>query len=74
MHNLRAIPKPCQKDLRLSRRGNNGTGRNCRGLFQRITPAITKALMSIEADRQAVSDLPIDVAVLGDFDLASKLI
>ena len=30
----------------------------------RITPAITKALMEIEACRQAVVALPIDVAML----------
>ena len=30
----------------------------------RITPAITKALMEIEACRQAVMALPIDIAML----------
>lgn len=40
----------------------------------RITPAITRALMSIEADRQAVSDLPIDVAVLASLRETARLV
>ncbi len=40
----------------------------------RITPAITKALMSIEADRQAVSDLPIDVTVLASLRETARLV
>lgn len=40
----------------------------------RITPAITKALMSIEADRQAVSDLPIDVTVLAGLRETARLV
>jgi Fic family protein len=39
-----------------------------------ITPAIAKALMSIEADRQAVADLPIDVTVLAKLRETAKLI
>jgi len=40
----------------------------------RITPAITKALMSIEADRQVVSDLPIDVTVLASLRETARLV
>jgi len=40
----------------------------------RITPAITRALMSIEADRQAVSDLPIDVTVLAGLRETARLV
>jgi len=40
----------------------------------RITPAIIKALMSIEADRQAVSDLPIDVTVLASLRETARLV
>jgi Fic family protein len=39
-----------------------------------ITPAIARALMSIEADRQAVSDLPIDVAALARLRETAKLV
>ena len=39
-----------------------------------ITPAITKALMSIEADRQAVADLPIDVTVLASLRETARLV
>ena len=40
----------------------------------KITPAITKALMSIEADRQAVADLPIDVTVLASLRETARLV
>jgi Fic family protein len=40
----------------------------------RITPAITKALMSIEADRQAVSGLPLDVTVLASLRETARLV
>jgi len=39
-----------------------------------ITPGITKALMSIEADRQAVADLPIDVQVLASLRETARLV
>jgi len=39
-----------------------------------ITPAITKALMSVEADRQAVADLPIDVTVLASLRETARLV
>ncbi len=39
-----------------------------------ITPAITRALMSIEADRQAVADLPIDVTVLAGLRETARLV
>lgn len=39
----------------------------------RITPAITKSLMAIEADRQAVAELPIDVAMLASLRETAKL-
>ena len=39
-----------------------------------ITPAITKALMSIEADRQAVIELPIDVEMLGSLRETARLV
>jgi Fic family protein len=39
-----------------------------------ITPAMAKALMSIEADRQAVADLPIDVTVLAKLRETAKLV
>jgi Fic family protein len=39
-----------------------------------ITPAIAKALMSIEADRQAVAGLPIDVTVLAKLRETAKLV
>jgi len=39
-----------------------------------ITPAIAKALMSIEADRQAVADLPIDVTVLAKLRETARLV
>lgn len=39
-----------------------------------ITPAITKALMSIEADRQAVANLPIDVSVIASLRETAKLV
>lgn len=38
-----------------------------------ITPAITKSLMSIEADRQAVAELPIDVAMLASLRETARL-
>jgi Fic family protein len=38
-----------------------------------ITPAITKALMSIEGDRQAVADLPIDVSVIASLRETARL-
>lgn len=38
-----------------------------------ITSAITKALMSIEADRQAVAELPIDVAMLASLRETARL-
>ena len=40
----------------------------------RITPSITKALMAIEADRQAVAGLPIDVAVLAGLRESARLL
>ncbi|MGO8699593.1 MAG: Fic family protein [Limisphaerales bacterium] len=40
----------------------------------RITPATAKALMSIEADRQAVGDLPIDVTVLAKLRETARLV
>ena len=40
----------------------------------RITPSITKALMAIEADRQAVAALPIDVAVLAGLRETARLL
>jgi Fic family protein len=39
-----------------------------------ITPAIAKALMSIEADRQAVAALPIDVTVLAKLRETARLV
>jgi Fic family protein len=39
-----------------------------------ITPAIAKALMSIEADRQAVAGLPIDVTVLAKLRETARLV
>ena len=41
-------------------------------VFQ-ITSGITKALMSIEADRQAVADLPVDVQVLASLRETARL-
>lgn len=38
-----------------------------------LTPAITKALMEIEASRQAVIELPIDVAVLASLRETARL-
>ena len=38
-----------------------------------ITPAITRALMQIEATRQAIVDLPIDVAMLKSLRETAKL-
>jgi Fic family protein len=38
-----------------------------------ITPAITRALMAIEADRQAVAALPIDVAMLASLRETARL-
>jgi Fic family protein len=40
----------------------------------RITPAITKALMAIEADRQIVADLPIDLTVLASLRETARLV
>jgi Fic family protein len=40
----------------------------------KITPAIAKALMSIEADRQAVADLPNDVTVLASLRETARLV
>lgn len=40
----------------------------------RITPAITKALMAVEADRQAVAALPIDLAVLAGLRQTARLL
>jgi Fic family protein len=42
-------------------------------LFQ-ITPAMTKALMAIEADRQAIADLPIDVPMLASLRATARLL
>lgn len=39
-----------------------------------ITPAITKALMSIEADRQVVAGLPIDVRMLASLRETARLV
>ena len=39
-----------------------------------ITPAIAKALMSIEADRQTVAGLPIDVTVLAKLRETARLV
>src|SRR5271169_4675466 len=39
-----------------------------------ITPVIAKALMSIEADRQAVAGLPIDVTVLAKLRETARLV
>jgi Fic family protein len=39
-----------------------------------ITAAITKALMAIEADRQAVAELPIDVAMLASLRETARLV
>jgi Fic family protein len=39
-----------------------------------ITPGMTKALMSIEADRQAVAGLPIDVQVLASLRETARLV
>ena len=39
----------------------------------RITPAITKALMAIEADRQAVAELPLDVELLASLRESARL-
>src|SRR5579872_4100731 len=39
-----------------------------------ITPAMVRALMSIEADRQAVGDLPIDVTVLAKLRETARLV
>ncbi|HEY3329162.1 MAG TPA: Fic family protein [Capsulimonadaceae bacterium] len=38
-----------------------------------ITPAIAKALMSVEADRQAIIELPIDIAMLASLRETAKL-
>ena len=38
-----------------------------------ITPAITKALMSAEADRQAIIELPIDLEMLGSLRETARL-
>ena len=38
-----------------------------------ITPGITKALMSIEADRQAMNALPIDVEMLASLRETARL-
>ncbi|HUO09884.1 MAG TPA: Fic family protein [Phycisphaerae bacterium] len=40
----------------------------------RITPGITKALMAIEADRQAVGELPLDVEVLASLRETARLV
>jgi Fic family protein len=40
----------------------------------RITPEITKALMAIEADRQAVAALPIDVELLASLHESARLL
>ena len=40
----------------------------------KITPAMVKALMAIEADRQAVADLPIDVKLLAQLRETAKLV
>ncbi len=40
----------------------------------RITPATTKALMEIEANRQAVVELPIDVGVLASLRQTARLL
>ena len=39
-----------------------------------ITPAITNALMSVEADRQAVDQLPIDVEMLASLRETARLV
>lgn len=39
-----------------------------------LTPALTKALMSIEADRQAVDSLPMDVAMLASLRETARLV
>src|SRR4051812_47776652 len=39
-----------------------------------ITPALTRALMAIEADRQAVGDLPIDLAMLTSLRQTARLL
>ncbi|MGN6369860.1 MAG: Fic family protein [Phycisphaerae bacterium] len=39
----------------------------------RITPGIAKALMSIEVDRQAVAELPLDVEVLASLRESARL-
>ncbi|MFZ4576152.1 MAG: Fic family protein [Phycisphaerales bacterium] len=39
-----------------------------------ITPAMTMALMAIEADRQAVASLPIDVTVLASLRASARLL
>lgn len=39
----------------------------------RITPAITKALMAIEADRQMVAGLPMDVTMLASLRQSARL-
>ena len=39
----------------------------------RITMLITKALMSVEADRQAIIDLPIDVEMLRSLRQTARL-
>ncbi len=39
-----------------------------------ITPAITKALMSAEADRQAILELPIDVEMLASLRETARLV
>lgn len=40
----------------------------------KLTNAIVKALMSMEADRQAVNDLPIDVAMLASLRETARLV
>jgi Fic family protein len=39
-----------------------------------ITPAITKALMAIEADRQAIAALPVDVEMLASLRESARLL
>lgn len=39
-----------------------------------ITPAMSKALMAIEANRQAIDDLPIDVSVLAGLRKTARLL
>lgn len=40
----------------------------------KITPTATRALMSIEADRQAVAELPIDLTVLASLRESARLV